>query len=118
ARSRSRHIVLVLAIGWIAALFGLLALMWFDAALWLYCEPRLGAPVAALIAGGALLLAAVVAAIAIFLLRREPPPVASPIDARALAAAAGDLDGFVREHKGTILIAAALAGLVLGTQKK
>jgi hypothetical protein len=120
ARSRPRRIVLVLVAGWVASVFALLALLWCDAALWFYCEPRLGAPIAALIAGGALLLAALIAVLIILLSsrRRDPPPVTAPFDARALAGAATELNGYVREHKGLVLAAAALAGLVLGSQKK
>lgn len=121
ARSRPRQIVVALALGWIASLFGLLALLWFDAALWFYCAPRLGAPIAALIAGGALLLAALIAVLVILLVnqRREPAAPAAPaFDAQALAGAAKQLDGLMREHKGLILTAAALAGLAFGTQRK
>jgi hypothetical protein len=120
ARAQSGHIVAVLLAGWIAAIFGILALLWFDAALWFYCEPRLGAPIAALISGGALLFAALVAVLAIVLSRsREPVLQLPPIDPQALAAgAARELSGLVREHKGLILAGAALAGLVLGVQKK
>jgi hypothetical protein len=121
ARAKPRHIAAALLAGWIAAIFGILALLWFDAALWFYCEPRLGAPIAALISGGALLLAALVAVLTIVLPRsRQPVPAPIPaIDAQALAAgAARELSGLVREHKGLVLAAAALAGLVLGSPKK
>ncbi|HXE16258.1 MAG TPA: hypothetical protein VN632_03455 [Stellaceae bacterium] len=120
ARSRPRRIILALAAGWVASLFALLALLWFDAALWFYCEPRLGAPIAALIAGGALLLAALIAILVILIgsQRREPPAASPAFDAQALAGAAVELDRFVREHKALILAGAAVAGLVFGTRKK
>lgn len=120
-RARPRHIILAVVLGWIAAMFGILALLWFDAALWFYCLPRLGPPIAALIAGGALLLAALIAVLVI-LLTRQPSSQSAPvpglgagIDARALAR---ELTGFVREHRGAILIASALAGVILGSNQK
>jgi hypothetical protein len=119
ARARSGRIVAVLLAGWIAAIFGILALLWFDAALWFYCEPRLGAPIAALISGGALLVAALVAVLAIVLSRSRKTPPPPTVDAQALAAgAARELSGLIREHKGLVLAGAALAGLVLGSQNK
>jgi hypothetical protein len=117
ARAKPRQILTALAIGWVAALFAIAALFWFDLALWFYCEPRLGAPVAAVIAGGALLLAALAAVLAILLARgRKPAPAAAPaIDPQAIAGIARELNGFVREHKALLLVAAALAGAVLGS---
>ena len=117
AHARFRPILTAVVAGWVAAAFGILALLWFDAALWFYCQPRLGAPVAALIAGGALLLLALIALLPIALLRSGGAQApADGVGAGALAAgAARELNELVRGHKGAIMIAAALAGLVLGS---
>jgi hypothetical protein len=119
ARAKSGHVLAVLLVLWVAAIFGILALLWFDAALWFYCEPRLGAPIAALISGGALLFAAVVAVLTIVLSQARAPAAApAAIDSQALAGAARELGGLVRDHKSLLLVGAALAGLVFASSQK
>ncbi len=115
-RAEARSLLIAAVAGWIALVFAILALLWFDAALWFYCVPRLGPAIAALIAGGALLLVALVAALVIVWSRSRPARAVPPPPANLAAAnAIHELNGFVREHKGLVLIAAALAGVVVGS---
>ncbi len=99
----------------IALVFLILALLWFDAALWFYCAPRIGAALAALVAGGAFLLVAIaVVAITRWRLRSAPPARPAPTD--GVAAAIHELNGFVRENRGMLLVAAAVLGALLGAR--
>ena len=118
AQAKLRHAATVSIAGFVAAVCIFVALLWFDAALWFYCVPRLGPANAALICGGAFVLVASVAVLVIALAR----PVATRsvdncVPANAMAASAlHELNGFVAEHKGIILVAAALAGVIFGSQ--
>jgi hypothetical protein len=123
ARVKSRRIVVAAVCGWIAATFVIAALLWFDIALFLYCEPRLGAWIAALVSGGALIVVALLAMLPMAMQSRPartppPQPIASPaFPANELAAkAVREANNLFREHKGTIIVAAALAGLLLSTR--
>lgn len=108
--------------GMVAGGFIVIALLWFDVALWFYCAPRLGAAIAALICGGAFLLGALIAVLVIVLARpiapRPRPRDASAATDALAASAIHELNGFVRDNQTTILIAAALAGLVFGSRPK
>jgi hypothetical protein len=100
----------------IALVFLILALLWFDVALWFYCAPRIGAALAALVAGGALVLVAIAVGTIPRLRLRSPPPARSaPTD--GLAAAIHELNGVLRENKGMLLVAAALLGAMLGARR-
>lgn len=120
AQAKLRYAATVAMAGIVVACFVLVALLWFDVALWFYCAPRLGPATAALICGGAFLAAALIGVLVIVLARPVAPrPADNGVAANAMAAGAiHELDGFVRDHKGTILIAAALAGLVFGSQPR
>lgn len=99
----------------IALVFTIFALLWFDVALWFYCAPRIGPALAALVAGGGLLLIAIVIVLLPLLGWRPTPPLRSaPTD--GLAAAIHELNGVMRDHKGTILAGAALLGAILGAR--
>jgi hypothetical protein len=120
ARAKLVRALTAAVAGMVAALFFLLALLWFDAALWFYCAPKLGAPIAALIAGGAFVLVAVIAMLVIVLsgasrpaAERVPPLAAPQVPPDLLR----DMNGFVRRHQGTILLATALAGLLFGSTR-
>ncbi len=117
-QAKLRYAATAAAAGVVAAVCMFVALLWFDIALWFYCAPRLGAANAALICGGAFVLVASIAVLIIVLTRPVAPrPVDNSAAANAVAAnAIQELSGFVGEHKSTILIAAALAGLIFGLQ--
>jgi hypothetical protein len=123
AHAKLMRAVTTAAAGLVAGLFFIFGLLWFDAALWFYCAPKLGNPIAALIAGGAFVLVAVIAVLVIVLSgggsnasvkRAYPPPPAGPGIPPDLLR---DMNGFVRRHQGTILLATALAGLLFGTTR-
>jgi hypothetical protein len=120
ARAKLVRALTAAVAGMVAGLFFVLALLWFDAALWFYCAPKLGAAIAALIAGGAFVLIAVIAVLVIVLSGAGGPP-AERAPARGAPQVPPDLlrdmNGFVRRHQGTILLATALAGLLFGSTR-
>jgi hypothetical protein len=93
-------------------------LIWLDAALWLYCAPRLGPATAALIAAGATLLAALLVLLIVAIARPRRPVVASPaphpLSGLPLPSHLPDFQTIIRRNKGAILIGTLIAGLVLG----
>jgi hypothetical protein len=99
----------------IALVFSIFALLWFDVALWFYCAPRVGAALAALVAGGALLLVAI-AVVLLPLAWSRPTPPARSASTDGLAAVVRELNGAMRDNKGTLLVAAALLGAILGAR--
>lgn len=121
-QAKLRYIATTAVAGTIAAGFIVIALLWFDVALWFYCAPQLGPAVGALICGGAFLLGALIAMLVIVLARPiapRPRPRDPSAATDALAAdAIRELSGFVHDNQATILIAAALAGLVFGSRPK
>jgi hypothetical protein len=114
-RAGARRALIEAVSGLIALVFVILALLWFDVALWFYCEPRVGPAFAALIAGGGLLLVAIGIVVMPRLRRRSPPP-ARAVPADGLAVAIHELNGVFRDNRGLILVAAALLGAILGTR--
>lgn len=99
----------------LAALAGLGALAAAVAALWIFLIPRLGADAAALsIAGVLALLSGLFVLVARATLHPQP--------AHAAAENAGDDLASVKElfaqHKGTALLAALVAGLAMGNERK
>ncbi|HEX4113447.1 MAG TPA: hypothetical protein VH020_13000 [Stellaceae bacterium] len=118
ARAKARRLVVALVAGAIAGIFALAAVIWLDIALWFYCEPRLGAPISALIAAGALLLVALLALIPLALTSARPRPRRAVAMDAPTAAALHDVAELVKRNKGAVIIAAALAGLVLGTKRR
>jgi hypothetical protein len=114
-RAGSRHALIRAVSICVALVLSIFALLWFDIALWFYCAPRVGAALAALVAGGGLLLVAI-AMVTLPRMRWRPiPPVRSaPTD--GLAAAVHQLNGVMRNNKGMILVAAALLGAMLGAR--
>jgi hypothetical protein len=85
------------------------------ASLWIYAAPRLGPAAAPLLVAGVLL----VMALAVLMLtsqdwgRRRMPPPSSAMPLMALA----DATRLIRGHKGIVLTAALVAGLIAGSDK-
>ena len=80
------------------------------AALWIYATPYIGSVGAPLAAAGALLTICLILALAIRrLLERRPAALRSPMDPEALLA---DAMRLFKEHKGPVLLAALIAGIV------
>jgi hypothetical protein len=115
-RAGSRHALIRVVSSSIALVCLILALLWFDVALWFYCAPRIGAALAALVAGGAFLLVAI-AVVTIPRLRLRSPPPARSAPTDGLAAAIRELNGVLRENRGILLVAAALLGAMLGARR-
>ena len=126
AQAKARHLMVGAVCGAIAAILVIAALIWFDIALFFYCAPRLGPGIAALISGGALIVVALLALVPMAIHSRPPrplsPPVSNPVAGIAVADLAGravhEANTLFREHKGTVIVAAALAGLVLSARDR
>jgi len=125
AQARARHLMVGAVCGAIAAILVIAALMWFDVALFFYCAPRLGPGIAALISGGALIVVALLALVPMAMRSRPArplPPASNPMAGIAVADLAGravhEANALFREHKGTVIVAAALAGLVLSARER
>jgi hypothetical protein len=103
----------------LAIVFGLAALACGGVALWIFAVPHLGAMGTALMIAGVLLLAGLAMAwTACAQLRshaRVPAPVPVPPSAEQLLAQGLQL---FKEHKGAVLLAALVAGLVTGTTNR
>ena len=98
----------------LAAALGAAAFGCSAAALWLYAEAALGPVEAALVTAAALFIAAallLVAARQIIRPRRTPPSVAGGLDL-------ADLAQLMTAHKGTLLAAAAILGLLAGSEEQ
>jgi hypothetical protein len=100
-------------------------LAWLDAALWLFCAPRFGPAVAALIAAGAALLAAVLIMLIVIVARPRRLPAAVPAQIYPLSALPRlpsnplpNLRPFIHRNKSAILIGTLVAGLVLGGSRR
>jgi hypothetical protein len=115
-RAWSRQLAILVVGAALGLFFALAAVLWLDVALWFYCLPRLGPPIASLIAAGALLLVALAALCAVLLMRA---PRAAALPTGPNPAAAGDAlreaTALMRRHLGTILAIAAVAGVVIGS---
>jgi hypothetical protein len=120
ARAKVRRIAVAIVAVALAAAFAVAALIWLDIALYLYCRPQFGSPIAALIAAGAFVVVALLALLPLALISSRPPPRSRRIAAvdESTAAAVHDLAELVKRNKGAIIVAATLAGLVLGTKRR
>jgi hypothetical protein len=100
----------------LAAVMMLAALGCLAAALWIYTLPCLG-PVGAplVVAGAFLILTLILVAIAC---RIRRPGRRKAAAAPAAASLAPELARILRENKGTVLLAAALAGMAAGGRRK
>ena len=86
------------------------------AALWIYALPYVGTAGAPLVAAGALLATCLVLALAVQrLLERKRAALRSPMDPETLLAEAGRL---FKEHKGSILLAALIAGAIAANGRR
>jgi hypothetical protein len=113
---RARRGAIALAFAFAATLLAAAAIGCTIAALWLFLQPRLGPVGAPLAAAGALLLLALVALlVARRVLKRQPALLAHPIDPSSLIAEIGQL---MKSDKSSLLIAAAVAGLLAGTARR
>jgi hypothetical protein len=119
ARAKARRIVVMIVVGTVAGVCGAAALIWLDIALYFYCLPRFGPPIAALIAAGAFMLVALIALVPLALTSSpRTRPRRSPGVDQSTAAALHDLTELAKRNKGAILVAAALSGLLLGTKRR
>jgi hypothetical protein len=113
---RARRGALALAFAFAGTLLVAAAFGCAIAALWLFLQPLLGPVGASLAAAGALLLLALVALlVARRVSKRQPALLAHPIDPSSLAAEIGQL---MKSDKSSLLIAAAVAGLLAGTARR
>lgn len=112
ARRAIRRAGLLAAFG-AAAIFCLIGSLAFAlVALWIYLAPQVGAVVAPLILAGILLLLCLVLLAAMRFGRKSVPISHQADDASALLLA--EVTKLLKEHKGSVLAAALLAGLVAG----
>jgi hypothetical protein len=98
----------------LAATLGTAAIGCGAAALWLYSDAALGPVNAALVTAGVLLAAALlllVAARSFIRPRRPQPPAAGGLDL-------ADLARLMTEHKGMFLAAAAILGMLAGSEEQ
>jgi hypothetical protein len=97
----------------LAAAFAAAAIGCGAAALWLYIDAVLGPVDAALLTAAALLAAALLllAAARYFVRPRGAPPAAGGFDI-------ADLTRLMAEHKGTLLAAAAILGMLAGSEDR
>jgi heme A synthase len=110
----------------VAAVIGLLAVVFLSAALCLALTGPLGMPLAALATGGALLVVAALLLLAARLVvrrRRRPPEAAALPSGPAAAAELGEMLGeegglLIKQHPGAAILAALLAGFVVGSSPK
>jgi hypothetical protein len=86
------------------------------AALWTYTEPRAGAVAAPLVVAGALGVLALAALVSAWVLRR--PRRARPDAGASVARLLAEVSSMVKEHEGTMLLAALAAGLAAGARGK
>lgn len=97
----------------VAAFFCLIGALAFAlAALWIYLAPQIGAAAAPLILAGILLLLCF-ALLAAIRLAHRPDRTSHPTD-EASAMLLAEVTKLLKEHKGSVLAAALLAGLVAG----
>lgn len=105
---------------------GLMAVAFLSAALYLALIEPLGAPLAALATGGVLTVAG---ALILLSVRRSvsrwpsPPNASAPTDGRAAAGKLGEMLGeeagmWTKQHPGAAMLAAMLAGFVVGSSPK
>ncbi len=86
------------------------------AAGWIYLVPFAGPAGAPLIAAGALLILCLILLAIGWKTRRARSQAVLPII--PVEAAMGEVKYLIQEHKGMVLLAAALAGLIFGTGKR
>lgn len=100
----------------IAGGLGCAAMGFAIAGIWVYLEPEIGSASASLVVA-AILLAGCGVAIGIisYLCRATPRPAAPQVDLKAITDEASQL---VRNHKGALLLAAFVAGLLANDQAK
>jgi hypothetical protein len=116
SRQAAGRMACVAAVALVAAGCAVAAVACVLAALWIYAVPQVGAAGAALIVAGVL----VVMCLAMFALMRyglkprQAPPPAGVAPAVLLA----ETTRLLKEHKGAVLMAAVLAGLVAGMSEK
>lgn len=118
ARAKARRVVITVVTGAIAGIFVLGALIWLDIALYFYCQQRFSAPIAALIAAGAFLVVAILALIPLTISGSRAPALKALGTPDPGVAAMQEVTNLMKRHQGAILIAAALAGVVLGTKRR
>ena len=114
-RQTATHVARIAVFTLAAACCGFSAFACALVALWLYVVPQVGPAGAPLVVAGVLLvMCLVLLAVVQFGLKPRPPP-ASGFAASELITEATRL---LNEHKGTVLLAALLAGLVAGRREK
>jgi hypothetical protein len=100
----------------VAALFAAAAIGCAVAALWIFAEPRIGPSGAALAAACCFLVLCLgVLGFAPIITRRHAPPRAPVASPELLLA---DLTRLCKDHKGPLLMAALVAGLLVGNESR
>ena len=114
-RQAAGRMVCVVAVTLVAAGCGVAAVACGLAALWIYALPHVGAVGAPLVVAGVLVVMVLgMLAVMRYGLKRRAPPAAGLTPALLQAEATR----LLKEHKGSVLVAAVLAGLVAGMNKK
>jgi hypothetical protein len=116
-RQAAARVAWVAAVALVAGGCGIAAIACGLAALWIYAVPRVG-PVGAplVVAGTLLVLGLVVLVVMRYAMKpRRPPPSPVGVAPEVLLA---ETTRILKEHKGAVLIAAVLAGLVAGMNGK
>jgi hypothetical protein len=116
SRQAAARMVCVAAVALLAAGCAIAAVACGLAALWIYAVPQVGAAGAPLVVAGVLVVMclAVLALMRYGLKPRQAPPPAGAAPAVLLA----ETTRLLKEHKGSVLVAAVLAGLVAGMSEK
>jgi hypothetical protein len=110
-RRRGAHGVLVFSELALAALLGLGAVACLAAALWIFLIPHAGPVGAPLVVASVLSIAALVMALLPRLGRRPTAPQRPALDPAVLA----EITGVLKDHKGSALFVAVVAGLAAGS---
>ena len=111
-RDATTRLVGVSAVMLLAASFAAAGLGCVLTGLWIFLLPHVGPVGAPLVVGGLLLLASF-ALLASTRTARIPPPAAPPVDILP-ALAVAEVTDLLKAHKGSVLLAAVLAGLTAG----
>jgi len=99
----------------VAAITAVAALVFAFVALWAFALPVLGRAAAALIMAGVLLLLSLIALVVGHFMARSQSPKSEGRDvSRDLEALLTSSESFARKHKSSLLVAAVIAGVLLG----
>jgi hypothetical protein len=107
-----RRVMLYAVVGIVALVTAVGLLTWLTIALYLYCATQISPALAAIVVAGAFLIILLAAGLAIVLARPRRAPPKQPASALST-----ELERFLRNNKNSLLLAAIVAGLVIGSTR-